>query len=74
MNNPDLALDEDISIKISMIACRDGLFTGAKLGKYINKDKKDYYNARRVINYIDKADKIKSYTEIVEMCLMDQVK
>jgi hypothetical protein len=33
----------------------DGLWTGKKLSLYVNNDRRDYVNARRVVNSIDRA-------------------
>jgi putative chitinase len=38
-----------------------GWFTGKKLGDYFNATAEDAYNARRVINGVDKADLIAGY-------------
>ncbi len=40
---------------------RNGTFTGKKLGGYINGTTCDYTNARRIINRLDQAAKIKGY-------------
>ncbi len=50
--NPDLAKDPEIAAKILVIGMRDGLFTGRKLGRYINDETEDIYNARRTVNGI----------------------
>lgn len=34
---------------------RDGKFTGVGLSRYINANKCDFYNARRIVNGMDKA-------------------
>jgi putative chitinase len=39
----------------------DGWFTGAKLGDYFSASEEDAYNARRVINGTDQAEKIAGY-------------
>lgn len=60
VKNPDLALQPDIAAKILVT------FMMNKIGKYslhdfINKDQVDYYNARKVVNILDRADLIKGY-------------
>ncbi len=50
VNNPELAVDLNLGAKILYKGSIEGLFTGVALSKYINKDKVDYVNARRVIN------------------------
>ena len=46
-----------------------GIFTGAKVTRYINRGSKDYFNARRVINGVDKAALIEGYAELFEAIL-----
>lgn len=58
VNNPDLALKPDISYRILVEGMMRGSFTGARLSKYVNDNKADFYNARRVINGTDKAEHI----------------
>jgi putative chitinase len=60
INDPDLALKPEIASKILVIGTRDGLFTGLKLSNYINANKIDYFNARRVVNGTDKASEIET--------------
>lgn len=48
--NPDLALQPDIALRILVVGMKDGLFTGKKLSNYITKSTTDYVNARRIIN------------------------
>ncbi len=58
VNNPDLALDYDVALQILVYGFKHGTFTGRELEKYINKDKIDFYNARRCINGLNKAETI----------------
>lgn len=59
--NPDLALDPAIAFDIMSEGMRRGRFTGKRLLEYIDGDKCDYYQARRIINVLDQAHKIASY-------------
>lgn len=59
--NPDLALDLNNSVDILLLGMERGLFTGRKLSDYINLSKKDYRNARRIVNGLDRADLIAGY-------------
>ena len=56
--NPELALDYDIAYKICSEGMRRGLFTGKKLGDYINDSKCDYRHARQIINGMSGADNV----------------
>ena len=46
-----------------------GLFTGKKLADYMNDKETDYYNARRIINGLDKAELIAGYAKEFESCI-----
>ena len=61
LNNPELALYPKYASKIAVYGMMRGLFTGARLGKYINDTTEDVINARRTVNLLDKAHFIKSY-------------
>lgn len=50
INNPILACDLKIGAHILYKGSIEGLFTGRKLGDYINSTVTDYVNARRVVN------------------------
>lgn len=50
VGNPDLAMDLGVGAKVLYVGSTQGLFTGVGLTKYINNNKKDYINARRVVN------------------------
>ena len=50
-DNPALALDADISVKLLFKGMTDGLYrSGHKLSTYFNQDKEDWYGAREMIN------------------------
>jgi hypothetical protein len=53
VGNPDLALDPQASAFICVHGMMNGNFTTRKLGKYINAEMCDFYNARRVVNSIE---------------------
>lgn len=67
--NPELALNPAIAADIMLIGMREGWFTGKNLSKFINIRDKDYYNARKIINALDKADLIAGYAEKFELTL-----
>jgi len=71
MNNPDLALDLATAVRILVVGMHEGLFTGKKLVDYIDpmKNLKDYFNARRIVNWLDKAGLIAGYATRFEECL-----
>jgi putative chitinase len=55
VNNPDLALEPENSVKILIIGMRDGIFTKRKLNMYFDEDTTDWEGARRIVNGMDKA-------------------
>lgn len=68
LNNPDLAMNMEIAIKIMFegmlrAKSRFGDFTGKSLEDYFNASKTDWVNARRIINGMDKADLIAGYAK-----------
>jgi hypothetical protein len=69
VHHPDMALQPDIAGRIMCYGMCKGAFTGKKLGDYIGESGCDYRNARRIINALDQADKIKAYAEAFETIL-----
>jgi hypothetical protein len=66
INNPELALDPKIAVKImfeGMTTSKSlkGDFTNKHLGHYFNDKVDDPKNARRIINGLDKAELIRGY-------------
>ena len=59
VNYPEMALEPKISALILVLGMKEGRFTGRSLNDYFTKEKTDWYNARRIINGIDKAVIIK---------------
>lgn len=56
--NPGLALEPDTAYRILVMGMRDGLFTGKKLSDYLKGESRDYQNARRIVNGVDRAEHI----------------
>lgn len=61
--HPEHVKDPTIAYEVMSLGMREGLFTGKKLGDYVNAHKRDFKNARRVINGLDKADHIAALAE-----------
>jgi hypothetical protein len=61
VGNPDLAMDLGTATKILVEGSILGTFTGKKLANYIGGAADDWFNARRIINGLDKAALIKGY-------------
>ena len=63
VNNPDLALEPQNALFILVHGFKTGAFTGKKITDYINDEETDFYNARRCINGLDRAEEIASMAE-----------
>lgn len=73
IDDPDQALDPAIAYRIMSHGMRNGSFTGKKLAVYMNDGACDYLNARRIINRLDQAEKIKGYAEALEKILQGSI-
>ena len=69
INNPDLALQPKYAAEILVKGSKEGWFTSKKLSDYINDKSKSYYQARRVINGLDKAQQIADIAVVFEKAL-----
>ncbi len=58
IGNPDAACDVKTAAEIAAVGMRDGVFSTRKLSDYIDGDRCDYVNARRIINALDHAQEI----------------
>lgn len=63
VKNPDVVMREPVSRFILVHGSKNGVFTGKKLSDFINENKTDFINARRVINGTDKAALIARYAQ-----------
>lgn len=69
--DPDRALKPEIAYRIMSLGMRKGLFTGRKLADYIAGEQRDYINARRIVNSLDRAHLIASYASNIELALRE---
>lgn len=59
---PDLAMTPDVAAAVMFLGMMEGWFTGKKLSDYFGPNRSgDAFNARRIINGVDRADLIKGY-------------
>jgi putative chitinase len=58
---PDLALQLQPAIRILFAGMAEGWFTGKRLSDYFTTEKTDWFNARRIINGLDRARMIAGY-------------
>jgi peptidoglycan hydrolase-like protein with peptidoglycan-binding domain len=61
VNQPDLVMRPDISLFVLVDGMKRGVFTGVCLDDYIIGSKVDFYNARKIINGHDEAERIEQY-------------
>jgi predicted chitinase len=60
VSNPDLALEHPIALFILVHGFKHGTFTGRRLERYIRPGTTEFFKARRCINGLDKAGRIRS--------------
>ncbi|MCP4410198.1 MAG: hypothetical protein GY807_21135 [Gammaproteobacteria bacterium] len=73
VRNPDLVMDPNNAAFIMFQGMKDSWFTGKGFADYIKPDRRDYYNARRIINGIDKARTISNYAIKFETAIAAQM-
>ncbi len=72
-NNPDLALQPDVAVKIMFEGMKRGTFTGKKLAHYFNEKVEDFDNARRIINGTDRMVEIGNYGRAFHRALLQHL-
>lgn len=60
LNQPELALEQGVATSILFEGMIGGLFTGKALRHYF-REESDWYNARRIVNRLDRAEAIARY-------------
>lgn len=60
LNQPELALEQAVATSILFEGMINGLFTGKALHHYFRRES-DWYNARRIVNRLDRAEQIGRY-------------
>lgn len=71
VSNPELAMDPPTSFKIMTVGMFNGVFTGKKIGDFINSSKTDFFSCRTVINGHDRAAEIAGYAHSIQKILDD---
>lgn len=66
VKHPDLVMKPEYAYQILTLGMHQGWFTGKKLTDYINDVQRDYRNARKIINGLDKAGLIAGYAKEFE--------
>jgi putative chitinase len=70
-SNADVVMQPKIAAPILVIGMLEGWFTGKLLTRYVNDEKTDFWNARRVVNAMDKANEIKALAQKYHEVLTD---
>lgn len=70
-SDPANMMDPAIAYVTMSYGMRTGMFTGKKLSDYISDEGKDYKNARKIINGLDRATLIAEYAQHFENILRD---
>jgi Putative peptidoglycan binding domain len=63
IDNPEKAAIPEIAAMILVQGMRDGSFTGVGLSDFIVGDSRDFFDARRIVNGLDKADLIEQFAK-----------
>jgi predicted chitinase len=58
MEQPEMALQPEIAYAVMSYGMTRGIFTGKRLGDFLNTSREDYVQARRIVNALDCADEI----------------
>ena len=66
VKNPSLALEPNNAAKILVWGMMNGRFTRKPLSNYINSNTVDFYNARKVVNGTDRAERIANYAKFIQ--------
>lgn len=69
VNNPDRASEKQIAAKTTITGMKYGMFTGKRLDDYINETGTDFYNARQIVNRLDKASKFENKADVYQTAL-----
>jgi len=64
LEQPELLLNMEVSVKVLFNGMMEGRFTGKSLKDYFTSDKTDAFNARKIINGLDKATTIQGYFNV----------
>ena len=70
-DNPDAAMDPRYACQIIVMGMKAGWFTGKKLSDYIDLQRSDFKNARRIVNGTDKAQEIADIAKEYDAVLTD---
>ncbi|BDS10876.1 glycoside hydrolase family 19 protein [Aureispira anguillae] len=68
--NPALVLKSSYAARILVQGMLQGAFTRKPLKNYINSSKVDFYTARRVVNGLDRAQRIEGYANLIAQAIV----
>ncbi len=70
--DPDRAMDMDVAIRILFAGMQDGAFTGHRLSDFFNAEREDWVQARRIINGLERAERLGELGRMFHAALMAQ--
>jgi predicted chitinase len=70
VKHPHLVLKPEYAARILVQGMMEGSFTRKPLSRYINAEEQDYFNARRVVNGVDRAERIENATRNLQQYLI----
>lgn len=68
-DHPNIALDVFSGARILIVGMQEGLFTGKKLSDFFTEDASHTFNARQIVNGLDKAGKIRDHAILMYKAL-----
>lgn len=63
VSHPELIGELNMAVRVAFKFMEKGWYTGKSLKRYFDGVNEDWYNARRIINGTDKADKVATYAK-----------
>ena len=63
VRHPELSLQIETAATILLRGMIEGWFTGARLSWYFTSEKEDWWNARRIVNGLDRAELVAGYAK-----------
>ena len=63
VGNPSKAADPNVALFTLVHGMKNGIFTSQRLDRYVGGNRRDFFNARRVVNGTDRASLIAGYAD-----------
>lgn len=69
--HPEKAMEMETAVLILIDGMIAGRFTGKRLCDYLNAQTEDWVNARRIVNGLDRAEKLADYARMIDRVLLE---